>query len=378
LVFMWLTFELTFRLGGVFAAWLEAGFAWLGGAVSAALAEGPLRSLLVEGIINGVGSVIVFLPNILVMFFMISLLEDSGYMARAAFIMDRPMHRVGLHGKSFMPMLLGFGCNVPAIMGTRILESDKDRLITILISPLMSCSARLPVYVLLASALFRGREAPVVFSLYALGVLLAVMMAWLFRRFLFRGPDTPFVMELPPYRLPTLKGTAIHMWERGKLFLQKAGTVIFAASVIVWFLGALPWGVPHASETSYAGRMGQLVRPLLAPLGFDWKMTVALMFGFFAKEIVAGTLGVLYGVAGPEGHEAAGLRAALQAAFSPLTAYAFMTFTLIYTPCLATVAVIRRETGSWKWTAFSVVYQLALAWLVAFVVYQVGRLLGFG
>ncbi len=377
LFFMWVMFYLTFHIGGYFAGWIDAGVGWLSQVTSTALPQGPLRSLLVDGVISGVGSVVVFLPNILVMFFMISLLEDSGYMARAAFIMDKLMHRIGLHGKSFIPMIIGFGCNVPAVMATRILDNEKDRLITILINPLMSCSARLPVYILLAGAFFPHRGATVIMSLYLLGVALAALMAWLFRHFLFKGPESAFVMELPPYRLPTLKGTAIHMWERGRLFLQKAGTIILAASVLIWFLSALPWGVEYASEASYAGKLGHVIAPLLAPLGFDWKMTVALLFGFIAKEIVVGTLGVLYGFGHGVEAQNEGLQAALHSALSPLTAYVFMVFTLIYIPCLATIAVIKRETASWKWTAFAVGYTLVLAWVMAFLIYRAGLLLGY-
>jgi len=376
---MWVTFQLTFTLGGLGAGWVDAGIGWLGEQAVTLIPEGPVQSLVVDGLIAGVGSVLVFLPNILLLFLVISLLEDSGYMARAAFIMDRIMHKIGLHGKSFIPMLMGFGCNVPAIMATRTLDTPKDRLLTILISPLMSCSARLPIYVLLVGAFFPERGAAVILSLYLLGIVLAMLMGKLFRRFLFPGPDVPFVMELPPYRWPTLKGTAIHVWERGSLFVKKAGTIIVAAAVVMWFLGTFPWGVEYASEQSYAGQLGHLLEPLVRPLGFDWKMAVALFFGFVAKEVVVGTLGILYGFGGEEvtaEHE--GLREALQGAMTPLVAYAFMVCSLIYVPCLATVAVIKRETGSWKWTAFAVGYSLALAWVVTFLVYRVGLLLGVG
>lgn len=379
LALMWLTFKLTFDVGAIGADWIEAAVAWLGAMLSGVLPEGRLQSLVVDGIIGGVGSVLVFLPNILIIFFAISLLEDSGYMARAAFIMDRLMHKMGLHGKSFIPMLMGFGCNVPAIMATRTLETRKDRMLTILINPLMSCSARLPVYVLLAGAFFAEQAALVILSLYVLGIVLAVLMGKLFRRFLFPGPEAPFVMEMPPYRLPTLKGTTIHMWERGSLFLKKAGTIIFAAAVLMWFLCTFPGGVEYASEASYAGRIGHAVEPVVQPLGFDWRGSVALMSGFAAKEIVVGTLGILYGFGGEEvTEEHEGLQAALQNAMTPLVAYTFMVFTLIYVPCMAVIGVMKRELGSWKWTAFGVGYTLVLAWVMSFLVYQGGKLLGLG
>jgi len=378
LALMWLTFKLTFGVGAVLADWIDAGVGWLAAWLGGLLGEGLVRSLLVDGVIAGVGGVLVFLPSILIIFFMISLLEDSGYMARAAFIMDRVMHRVGLHGKSFIPLLMGFGCNVPAIMAARTLETRKDRVLTILITPLMSCTARLPIYVLLTAAFFPRGGTWVILSLYLLGVALAIAMGKLFRRFFFAGPEEPFVMELPPYRLPTLKGTAIHMWERASMFLRKAGTIILAGSVVMWFMGAFPWGVEYASAASYAGRLGQVLEPLVRPLGFDWKMAVALTFGVVAKEIVVSTFGVLYGAGSHAGEHDAGLQGAIQGAMTPLTAYGFMVFTLIYVPCLATVAVIKQETGSWKWTAFAVGYSIALAWLAAFVVVWGGRLLGLG
>jgi len=331
-----------------------------------------LRSLLSNGVIGGVGSVLVFLPQILIIFLCISLLEDTGYMARAAFIMDRIMHRLGLHGKSFIPMVMGFGCNVPAVMATRTLESEKDRMITILVNPLMSCAARLPVYALFTAAFFAANQGTVTFSLYLLGIILAVAMAKLFRKTIFRGPSEPFVMELPPYRFPTAKGTFVHMWERGSMFLRKAGTVILAGSVIVWILSYLPWGVTYGSPASVAGMIGRFFEPLVKPLGFDWRAVVALLFGFFGKEIIVSTFGALLGT----GSNRAALSTKLHHVFTPLTAYTFMAFTLLYTPCLATVAVIKKETGSWKWAGFAIGYSVALAWLVAFFIYRVGLLFG--
>ena len=372
-IFMWLTFFLTFYLGKFPTNWIDHLMRGLGNFINTNITSPVwLRSLLVDGVVGGVGSVLVFLPQIFIIFLCISILEDTGYMARAAFIMDRIMHWLGLHGKSFIPLLMGFGCNVPAVMATRTLESDKDRMITILVNPLMSCTARLPVYALFTAAFFAANQGTVTFSLYLLGIILAVVMAKVFRRFLFPGESEPFVMELPPYRLPTLRGTLIHMWERGSMFLRKAGTVILAGSVAIWILSYLPPGVEYGSGQSIAGSVGHFLEPLVRPLGFDWRAAVALLFGFVAKEIVVSTYGTLLGV----GENRTLISTGLHNYFTPLTAYSFMAFTLIYTPCLATIAVIKKETGSWKWTAFAVGYSLALAWIVAFVIYRVGLLFG--
>jgi len=370
LFMIWLTFQLTFKVGAYPMDWIDTAVGWLSEMFSARMTETWYRSLLVDGIIGGVGSVMIFLPNIFILFFVISILEDSGYMARAAFIMDRVMHKLGLHGKSFIPMLMGFGCNVPAIMATRMLESRRDRLLTILLNPLMSCSARLPVYTLLTAAFFPKRAGTVIFSLYILGIVLAVLMGKLFRKLLFPGPAAPFVMELPPYRIPTLKGTLIHMWERGSMFLKKAGTIILVGAIVVWALGTFPWGVEYASEASYAGKLGHVIEPVVKPFGADWRGGVALFFGFIAKEIVVGTFGVLYGT----GEDEEALTAKLQTAMTPLAAYAFMVVTLIYVPCVATIAAIKKETASWKWTSFAVGYGLALAWILATLIYQIGGL----
>lgn len=369
LALMWLTFMLTFNVGGVFKDLLQSGVDALGNWAAAGLPDGPLSSLIVKGVIAGVGGVIVFVPNIAIMFIGISFLEDSGYMARAAFLMDRSMHLMGLHGKSFIPLLMGFGCNVPAVMATRTLESREDRILTILVNPLMSCTARLPIYILFTGVFFPRNGAMVIFSIYALGILLAVAIAKLFRRVLFPKSISPFVMELPPYRMPTLKGTVIHVWERASLFLTKAGTVILAASIVIWALGSLPWGAEFGSRHTLVGHIGQVLEPFVRPLGMDWRAAVALVFGMGAKEIVVSTLGVLYG---------RGLDAALARAYTPLTAYVFMVVSLIYVPCIATVAAIRRETGSWKWTTFAVAYSLVLAYLVGLAVYHIGLAMGFG
>jgi ferrous iron transport protein B len=424
--FIWAMFQLTFNLGRYPMAWIDAGVGVLAQFVGGLMGEGLLKGLVVDGIIGGVGGVAVFLPNIFILFFCIALFEDTGYMARAAFIMDKVMHTLGLHGKSFIPMIMGFGCNVPAIMATRVLESRRDRILTILINPLISCSGRLPVYVLIAGALFGARAGNVTFSIYLIGIALAILMGQIFKRTLFRGEIAPFVLELPPYRMPTLKGTIIHMWERGSIFIKKMGGVILLGSIIVWALSSFPQSVDYArdyegqkrriqeeyataiqgtdkeqatmlaeerarkiaeveilrkrefQEKSLLGRLGKVIAPVLHPLGFDWRAGVALLTGFVAKEIVVSTFGVLYQVGGEEGEEDKGLRAAIQNAMTPLIGYAFMIFILVYTPCLATVAAIRRETGSWGWTAFSVGYGLALAWILAFIIYQGGMFLGLG
>lgn len=372
LFMMWFTFQLTFKVGVYPTQWIETFIGWISGAISFYLPETWYRSLLVDGIIGGVGGVLVFLPSIFILFFAIAVLEDSGYMARAAFLMDKIMHTMGLHGKSFIPMLMGFGCNVPAILATRTLESRRDRILTIIINPLISCSARLPVYTLLTAAFFSRYAGTVIFSLYLLGILLAVVMGKLFGKLLFKESTGHFIMELPPYRIPTFKGTLIHMWERGSLFLRKMGTIILAGSVIIWFLGTFPWGVEYASKDSYAGSIGRVIEPVVKPFGTDWRGGVALLFGAVAKEIVVGTFGVLYGT----GEDTEALTDRLQSAMTPLSAYAFMVATLIYIPCIGTFAAIKKETASWRWTFFTVGYGLVLAWILATGIYQVGLLLG--
>lgn len=372
---MWAVFQFTFLVGDPLIGFIETFFEWVGQATGNWLetigSSELITSLLVDGIIGGVGSVLVFIPNIFLLFFAISLLEDSGYMARAAYIMDRFMHTLGLHGKSFIPLLIGFGCNVPAVMATRTLENRSDRMITILINPLMSCSARLPVYILFAGAFFSSRQGLVVFSLYLLGIVLAVLMGVLFKRYLFKGETSHFVMELPPYRVPTFKSTFIHMWERGSSFVKKAGTIIVVVVVLVWVLSNLPLGVEYASQESLLGKIGSFLAPVFSPAGFGkWEAAVALVFGVLAKEVVVGTLGVIYGVG------EAGLTEAIIQAWTPLSAYAFMVMTLIYIPCVALIGAIKRETNSWGWTTFAIGYSLVLGWLMAVLVYQIGRLLG--
>lgn len=386
---MWLMFEGVFRFGNPMMQGLERFFNWMHAMALAYIPPGQLQSLIADGVVGGVGGVLVFLPNILLLFLAISLFEDSGYMSRAAFVVDRVMHQVGLHGKSFISMLIGFGCSVPAVLATRTLESPRERMVTILVVPLMSCGARLPVYILLTGAFFTPEAAgKVIFAVYALGVVLALLMAKLFSKYLFPGPPTPFVMELPPYRFPTLKGTLIHMWERGWLYVRKAGTTILAMSVVMWFLLSHPTlpsdpGLPSAQNAeraimySYAGRLGKVIEPAMKPLGFDYKVATGLFAGLAAKEIIVSTFGTIYSLEGTD-EKSQELRGALRAdpGLNPLVAFTLMVFVLIYIPCVSTVAAIYKETCSWKWTLFAVGYTCALAWVVSLIVYQGGRLLG--
>ena len=372
-VFLYLMFECTFVFGEYPKGWIE----WLVEQI-ASLAEifmpaGPLKDLIVDGIIGGVGGVIVFLPNILLLYIFISFMEDSGYMARAAFIMDKIMHKMGLHGKSFIPLIMGFGCNVPAIMASRIIESRKSRLVTILINPLISCSARLPIYLVMIGAFFPSKASLVLLSIYVTGILLAVLMARIFSRFIVRGDDAPFVMELPPYRMPTAKSVLRHTWEKGAQYLKKMGGIIMIASVIIWFLGYYPNHDAYSTtaeqqENSYIGQIGKAIEPVIEPLGFDWKMGIGILSGIGAKELVVSTLGVLY--TNDDGIESVDL--ADRIPITPLVAYGYMLFVLIYFPCIATVAAIKNESGSWKWAAFTICYTTLLAWIVAFLVHQVG------
>lgn len=415
ILFMWIMFEATFRLGEYPKEWIESLVGIIGDFVRNHMNEGPLKDLLVDGIIGGVGGVIVFLPNILILYLFISFMEDSGYMARAAFIMDKIMHKMGLHGKSFIPLVMGFGCNVPAIMASRTIESRNSRMITMLVNPLMSCSARLPVYVLLVGAFFPHNASVILLSLYVTGILLAVIMARIFKRTLFKEEEVPFVMELPPYRMPTGKSILIHMWEKARQYLHKMGGVILVASIIIWFLGYFPRHTEKGdiydkqiaeieqsetySETknetltelqhlkkiehqqnSYIGRIGQTIQPVLAPLGFDWKMSVSLLTGMAAKEVVVSTLSVLYT---GEADDSQALSERLkqdrnaegQLVFTPLIALSLMLFVLIYFPCIATISAIVHEAGSWKWGIFVIVYTCVLAWIVSFIVFQTGSLL---
>lgn len=399
-----LMFTATFVIGQYPMDWIDAGVAWLGDFISQSMPEGPVKAMLVDGVIGGVGAVIVFLPQILILYFFISYMEDSGYMARAAFIMDRLMHKMGLHGKSFIPLIMGFGCNVPAVMSTRTIESQRSRLITMLILPLMSCSARLPIYVMITGSFFALKyRSLAMLSLYVIGVLMAIVMSRLFSAFVVKGEDTPFVMELPPYRFPTWKAIGRHTWEKGKQYLKKMGGIILVASIIVWALGYFPHtDDPSVSnqqqqEQSYIGRVGRAVEPVFRPMGFNWKLDVGLLAGVGAKEIVASTMGVLYSnddsfkddsnFSSESGkyvklHELItqdvaqlhGISYEKAQPIATLTAFCFLLFVLLYFPCIATIAAIKGETGSWGWALFAAGYTTALAWVVSAVVFQVGCL----
>ena len=429
LAFLWIMFQATFSLGSYPMTWIEQGVGLLSDLVRTQMPDGVVRDLLVDGVIGGVGGVIVFLPNILILFFFISLMEDTGYMARTAFIMDRVMHLFGLHGKSFIPLIMGFGCNVPAIMATRTLENRNDRLLTMLIIPFMSCSARLPVYVLIAGTVFPENAAHMIFLLYMLGVLFSFIMSVLFKKTLFRNREAPFVMELPVYRNPGMRVVLRHMWTKGEHYLKKMGGVILIASVIIWALGYFPRNVEYSKdyealiiaeqaqlesggsqadgageilkdlhremeaerqEHSYIGKIGKAIEPVITPLGFDWKMGIALVTGFAAKEIVVSTMGVLYQADEyQEPGQPASLEQRLQESvytagprkgktvFTPLVGFSFLVFVLFYLPCVAVIAAVGRESGSWKWAAFVVFYTTTLAWLASFVVFQIGNLIQF-
>ena len=375
-LFLYIMLEGTFVLGDYPMQGIEWLVDQLGNLIRNNMAEGPLKDLLIDGIIGGVGGVIVFLPNILILYFFISILEDSGYMARAAFIMDKIMHRMGLHGKSFIPLIMGFGCNVPAIMATRTIEDRKSRLITMLVNPLMSCSARLPIYLVMIGAFFPNCASFMLLCIYTAGILLAVIMARIFSKFLVKGEDSPFVMELPPYRMPTSKSIMRHTWEKGAQYLKKMGGIIMIASIIIWFLGYYPQhdayeSVAEQQENSYIGQIGKAIEPVIKPLGFDWKLGIGLISGVGAKELVVSTLGVLYTNEG----DVENVNLSNRIPITPLVALAYMLFVLIYFPCIATFAAIKQESGSWKWAIFTAGYTTGLAWLVAFTVFQIGSLI---
>lgn len=392
LAIMFFMFWATFAVGAYPQEWIESGVSWLTGLVQNHFPDGPLKALIADGVIGGVGGVIVFLPNILILYFFISFMEDSGYMARAAFIMDKVMHRIGLHGKSFIPLVMGFGCNVPAIMASRSIESRSSRLITILINPFMSCSARLPIYVLLIGTFFPSHAGIVFFCLYMLGIIVAVVTAKLLRRFHFKTDETPFVMELPPYRIPTLKSSLRRMWWKGEQYLKKMGGIILVASIIVWALNYFPHynnedtqqstsaGTETKTEDSYLCMMGKAIEPAMSPIGMSWKASVAALAGVPAKEIVVSTLGVLY--TGDEEATDNTLRTRITSTatptgepdFTPASALAFMIFILLYCPCLATISAIVKETGKLRYGVFSAVYNTAVAWGVSFIVYRIALL----
>ncbi|MHA1600891.1 MAG: ferrous iron transport protein B [Alphaproteobacteria bacterium] len=414
---MYVVFHLTFTLGDPPMGWIESGFEWLGGAVGGLWPDGSeslLRSLLVDGVIGGVGGVLMFLPNILLLFLAIAVLEDSGYMARAAFLMDRLMHKIGLHGKSFVPMLIGFGCSIPAIMATRTLENRRDRLTTMLVVPLMSCGARLPIYALIIPAFFPDAwHAPMLWIIYLVGTALAILCAKLLKTTILRGETPPFVMELPPYRMPTIKSVGLHMWNRGGAYLKKAGTIILGISILLWTLQQWP-GLPEdraqafaqqrsvieantaltgeaaneqlseidhaeaeaALQASLMGRIGYGIEPVLRPCGFDWKISTAMIGSFAAKEVFVAQMGIVYSLGEEEDEESEPLRAKLQAAYTPLQGFCIMLFCLISAPCMATIAITKRESNSWGWAMFQLAGLTALAWLVTTVVYQAGTLVG--
>ncbi len=425
---MWLMFKLTFDLSAPFGDWLDGMIAgpfmrWTAAGLGAVGAPDWTVSLAVDGVMAGVGFVLVFVPVIFAMMFFITFLEGSGYMARAAFVMDRAMHAIGLHGKSFIPMLLGFGCNVPGIYATRTLENPRDKALTALLVPLMSCGARLPVYVLFAGVFFGAAAGTVIWSLYLLGIALAIFMGLIFKRTLFKGETPMFIMELPPYRMPSFRSLCLHTWEKGKHFLIKAGTYILAVSVFVWFALNLPWGV-ESKRDSYLGQAGAAIAPIFAPLGFGtWEASASLLTGVIAKEIVVGTMGEIYvpgaqeestdetvptlgedlreivvsfggalkeagsnvvstfgvsSLAIEEETNDSPLKEAVRGSFTPLSAYAFMAFVLLYMPCVVVAIAMRQEFGSWKWFGIAFAYQTALAWSVALIIYQGGRLLGLG
>ncbi len=383
---LFIMFSATFLLGQIPMDWIESGVAWLGETVGTYMPEGPLRDMITDGIIGGVGAVIVFLPQILILYFFISYMEDCGYMSRAAFIMDRLMHKMGLHGKSFIPLIMGFGCNVPAVMATRTIESRRSRLVTMLILPMMSCSARLPIYIMITGIFFPIHWQPLIMlSLYLVGILMSIILSRIFTRHIVKGEDTPFVMELPPYRFPTWKAIGRHTWEKGKQYLRKMGGIIMVASIVVWALGYFPHNESltpqQQQEQSYIGRIGKTIEPVFRAQGFNWKLDVGLVSGVGAKEIVASTIGVLYANSdevteddGNNGRYQLLHRMMSAEGITPLAAYCFLLFVLLYFPCMATIAAIKSETGSWRWALFAAGYTTLLAWVVSALVYQIGSL----
>ncbi len=377
LLVMWGSFQFVFAVSVPFMELIDMFFGWLAGLLVDNIQIEWLGSLLGDGIVGGLGAVLIFVPPIFTMFFILSILEDSGYLARAAFVMDKLMVKFGLHGHSFIPMLLGFGCNVPAIMSTRSLKDKKDRMITILINPFMSCGARMPVFILFAGLFFGASAGTVIFALYILGIVVAILTAILLRKTFFKGKSAPFIMELPQYHTPKLKSATIAMWDKGKMYLKKAGTIILIGVMFVWFLAAMPFGgVEYGGPDTWLAAVGTFFEPIFRPLGFDWRIVVALIVGFIAKELVIGSLGTIVGGSGSE----EGIKSAILAdgGFYALNSLSLMVFTLLYVPCAAVVGVMKKETGSWRWTIFSIVYSTVIAWLFAFAVFQIGSLLGFG
>jgi len=422
LLSMWLMFQVTFSIGEYPMHWLESFVSFFSNSIATYMPEGMLKDLIIDGIIGGIGGVIVFLPNIVLLFFFISLFEDTGYMARVVFIMDKIMHKFGLHGRSFIPLIMGFGCNVPAIMTTRTIESRNDRMVTMLVNPFMSCGARLPVYVLLISAFFPNNSGTVLFSIYFIGVIVALSMAIVFKKTLFKEKDIPFVMELPPYRFPTIKSTLRHIWSNSSEYLKKMGSIILVSSILIWALGYFPRETNYSinyekkiemlnkdskisnqiltqrikslelkkeserQENSYIGNLGKFIEPMIKPLGFDWKIGISIITGIAAKEIVVSTMGVLYQTDLDADGNTASLINRLKAhryktgekigqqVFTPLVAFGFMVFILLYFPCVAAIAAIKRESGSWKWAVFTAFYSTTIAWIFAFLIYQIGSM----
>ncbi len=374
-ILLYIMFWVTFSIGAYPMDWIGMGVEGIASLVSTYMPDGILKDMVIDGIIGGVGGVIVFLPNIMILYLFISLMEDSGYMARAAFIMDKIMHKMGLHGKSFISLIMGFGCNVPAIMATRIIESRKSRLVTILVNSLIPCSARLPIFLIMIGAFFPENGTIVMMSLYVIGIGMAVLMARIFSKFIIKGEDTPFVMELPPYRMPTAKAVTRHTWEKGKQYLKKMGGIIMIASIIIWFLGYFPNhdaydSIPEQQENSYIGQIGKAIEPIIEPLGFDWKMGIGIISGVGAKELVVSTLGVLYTNEG----DLDKIDLTDRLPITPLVAYGYMLFVLLYFPCIASIVAIKQEAGGWKWALFVVLYTTVLAWVVSFLTYHIGGL----
>lgn len=385
---MWGMFETTFTLGEIPMGWIEAGVAWVSGAVAATVPEGLLHDMLVDGLIAGVGGTIIFLPNIVILFCLLAFLSESGYLARTTFLMDRVMHMFGMHGKSFIPLVMGFGCNVPAIMAARTIESPRARLIAVLVTPFIACSARLPVFILIAGAFFAEWAGTVVFLMYVLSIACAMLAAVMLNKMLVRGHAEPGVMDLPPYRLPSIRTILYHMWESASEFLKKVAGIILIGSVLIWFLQAFPQTTPDDSlagdptaqamvqlENSYLGQASQAIAPVFAPLGFDWEESVAIMTGLVAKEVVVASFAVIHAQAEDTPPESRDLRAALAGSMTPVVAFGFMVFVLLYSPCVATIAVIRRETGRWGWVAFSFGFSFVFAWTLTFLIVTVGGLL---
>ncbi len=376
LALWWALFRFTYDVSAPLSDLIDLLFSQLGELVRAWVMDEILSSFIADGLIAGLGGILVFLPPIFFLFFGLAILEDSGYLARAAFVFDKLLSKFGLQGRSFIPLLLGFGCNLPACMACRTIDTEEDRILTIIVNPLITCSARLPVYVLIGSAVLGAYAAAGIYSMYLLSIFLAILMALLFRHTIpyFKGRRAAFILEFPPYAMPTLRTTLIHMWERGVLFLKKAGTVILLGVIVVWFLSSFPWGA--SVEDSYLAVLGKTLEPIFRPLGFDWRACVALFFGFIAKEIVVATFGTFFGL-GEEEEEAIAEVIREQNMFTPLTGYAFMVFTLLYIPCVATIGIIYRETNSVKWTIFTVIYGLILAYIMSLLVITVGHLMGF-